>query len=623
MADQIYKVRDPEGNIREISGPAGASDNDVIAKAKELFAKIPDKSKVDQIPGMRPQQPAPQQDRVFTNPFMRALSDVGSAVIETPVTLATGALGGLVGQVAGVGASLLSPELGTQKGVQIGQQTAKKIAEMLTYQPRGQGAKDVLETAEPVLQNLSAIPIPTLQAAGATAKPMAQALMTYGQAGAQQVAKTPALIAETLRNRQAPTMSGIGAASVSDANLRMARALELPAPIKLTKGQAEKTFEQQRFERETAKNPELGGQLRQRAIEQNDQILKNFDIFGEQTGSEQFGNLRAIGEIVDKVIVDKSNKAKADIKTAYDNARASGEMRELIPYKQISDYIDSHNPTVRTRLAPVINSVKQDLKMNDPDGTGLISINALEDIRQNLGKQIQPGTPNMPYGIEIKKLIDATTENTGGDVYQAARALRTNYSNEFKNVGIINKLLSTKPGGKDRAIALEDVFNDSILKGSLDDVQNVSKTLQTAGDSGKQAWQELQGQFVKNIKDEVTKSVVTNTAGKPIVSPAALDRLVKNLDSDGKLDFMLGKKVAQSIRTLNETTKNALVSVPEAVNYSNTASVVLAALDTILSASTGLPAPVLTGGRYLTKKIKERQTGKKIAEALSYGEQEQ
>jgi hypothetical protein len=396
--------------------------------------------------------------------------------------------------------------------------------------------------------------------------------------------------------------------------------LELPAPIKLPKGQAERTFEQQRFERETAKNPELGAELRQRAIEQNDQILKNFDIFGEQTGAQQSGNLRAIGEMVDKALVDKSNKAKAEIKTAYDNARASGEMKELVPYNQVADYIDSQNPTVRTKLAPVLNSVRQDLKMNDPDGTGFISINALEDIRQSLKKQMQPDTPNMPYGIEVKKLIDATTENAGGDVYKEARALRTKYSDEFKNVGVINKLLSTKPGVKDRAVALEDVFNHSILKGSFDDVQNVSKTLQTAGDNGKQAWKELQGQFVQHMKDEVTKSVQTNTAGNPIVSPAALDKLVKNLDADGKLDLMLGKKGAESVRTLNETTKNALVSVPEAVNYSNTASVVLAALDTILSASAGLPTPILTGGKYVAKKIKERQTGKKIVEALSYGE---
>ena len=38
MATQIYKVRDPSGAIREIEGPAGATDDQVIAKAKELFA---------------------------------------------------------------------------------------------------------------------------------------------------------------------------------------------------------------------------------------------------------------------------------------------------------------------------------------------------------------------------------------------------------------------------------------------------------------------------------------------------------------------------------------------------------------------------------------------------------
>lgn len=37
METQIYKVRDPSGALREISGPAGATDEQVIAKAKELF----------------------------------------------------------------------------------------------------------------------------------------------------------------------------------------------------------------------------------------------------------------------------------------------------------------------------------------------------------------------------------------------------------------------------------------------------------------------------------------------------------------------------------------------------------------------------------------------------------
>ena len=41
MATQIYKVRDPSGAIREIEGPSGATDDQVIAKAKELFAAMP------------------------------------------------------------------------------------------------------------------------------------------------------------------------------------------------------------------------------------------------------------------------------------------------------------------------------------------------------------------------------------------------------------------------------------------------------------------------------------------------------------------------------------------------------------------------------------------------------
>lgn len=37
METQIYKVRDPSGALREIKGPVGATDEQVIAKAKELF----------------------------------------------------------------------------------------------------------------------------------------------------------------------------------------------------------------------------------------------------------------------------------------------------------------------------------------------------------------------------------------------------------------------------------------------------------------------------------------------------------------------------------------------------------------------------------------------------------
>jgi hypothetical protein len=53
MADQIYKVRDPSGAIREIKGPAGATDEEVIAQAKTLFAAPAPTQQNTGIPGER------------------------------------------------------------------------------------------------------------------------------------------------------------------------------------------------------------------------------------------------------------------------------------------------------------------------------------------------------------------------------------------------------------------------------------------------------------------------------------------------------------------------------------------------------------------------------------------
>jgi hypothetical protein len=96
MADQIYKVRDPQGNIREIRGPAGASDAEVIAQAKRLFAasqQTAPSAPPGQIPGAGsyvapPAAPAGPTTRQrvaqIIGPTIEGLGTVGGAALATP-----------------------------------------------------------------------------------------------------------------------------------------------------------------------------------------------------------------------------------------------------------------------------------------------------------------------------------------------------------------------------------------------------------------------------------------------------------------------------------------------------------------------------------------------------------
>ena len=79
MADQIYKVQDPQGNIRQISGPAGASDDEIIAQAQKLFAGTEQTqaptSKAGKIPNLQALLPTEQESSMpgiqmgITDPF--------------------------------------------------------------------------------------------------------------------------------------------------------------------------------------------------------------------------------------------------------------------------------------------------------------------------------------------------------------------------------------------------------------------------------------------------------------------------------------------------------------------------------------------------------------------------
>jgi hypothetical protein len=318
----------------------------------------------------------------------------------------------------------------------------------------------------------------------------------------------------------------------------------------------------------------------------------------EQTGAEVADptQMRQVGKIVDEALVNTFDKKFNAYKQAYAKADTAGETLQEVPYQNIIDFINQKTPTMRQKLDPILDSVAESLKMNDPTGKGTISIRALEDVYQQVGKV--KGSPNAK---ELKTLIDQATEGAGGDLYRTARAQRKQLAKEFENVSRVDKLLGTKAGYTDRQVAYEDIFKHVVLDGSLEEMRTVTSLLKKAGPEGRQAYAELQGQTIQHLKDLLTKG--------DQMSFKNFNTAVKQLDYDDKLTYMFGKKGRQEIVDMRDALKDILVKQPGAVNYPNTAGAVLRGLE-------GLEAIRMPLAKQAAEFARGKQVTKRLEEAL-------
>ena len=581
----------------------GTPDFETVSRAyRAMRAETPPEtlsgSLVERIPGGAPQRVAEIKSGLLASvPKLYSPLDIGEAAL----TMGTGALAGLAGSVAGVGRTLTGGKFGTQEGIQQGQETARKVGQALTYRPRREGAQDITRAAGDVI---SASKIAGL--GPAEALPLATMAGPAMQQVRQGMRSVPVATADDL--------VGVGAAAVPTSTIRAERAAALPVPIKLTKGQATRSFADQQFEREAAKSPTVGEPLRVRFAEQNRQIPQNLEFFADQTGAEA-GSLRAVGQIVTEAIAGKAKSRKGQIDAAYIAARTAGETQAPVNTAPLRTYLDANKPQAIN--AGVLASTDAHLQALTKKTGGVISINDIEEIRKGVGVAGGKDATNAHFARELKDVIDKMTEGVGGDKYKYARRLRTQYAREFENVGIIDRLMSTKPGTQDRAIAFEDVFDRAIMRGSLDDVRAVRRTLQTAGPEGQQAWRELQGETIKYLQEEITKNAQRDIYGNPVVSAAQFNKIVTGLDKDGKLDFLFGKQGAQKVRDVRDLSLDVLTSPPGSVNTSNTAAALAAMLDTVSMMTTGVPVPVATLGRIAISTVKEAKQRKAVQEALN------
>jgi hypothetical protein len=520
---------------------------------------------------------------------------VGAAP-ETAARMIYGGLTGIAAAPIGLGAEILT---GTPK-----EQVARKITGLGSNVPISPAAQANLESLGAVTSGLPAAS-PLIGQAGQVAQGV-NALAARATPAAQRAVQT---VQNALVRTPEPQMSGGGAALTQEALLRAERAQRQGIP--LTKGEQLQSLAQQQLEQDLLKSnkPQLVAPLTNLKQQQQEAIGRQFQKLTEATGSTVADvdpiYLRDVGKIVDAPLMAEYKKSIDNYRSKYNAADNAGETLQEVPYQSLVDYINQQTPTTRTSLAPILQDTLEQLKINDPNGTGSISIRALEDVYQNIGKKAQPGTPNSTYGKDLKNLIDQTTEGAGGDLYKEARAARRQFAKEFEDVGAVAKLVGSK--GEDRLVRLSDIFDKVVLGSTKEDVQHITSLLKRAGPEGQQAINELKGQTVQWLKGQAT-------GVNGITKFDNFRKAVDKLEREDKLTELFGKDGREQILDLRDTVRDATVKQPGAVNYSNTASALMRGLENIALRVPGAKTVAELRQDYKTKKqAKEAATFNALA----------
>ena len=567
-------------------------------------------------------QPQPQTQPYKEPTFGEKLIGAG----ETGLTLLTGGTTGLAGTVGGAitGAyeEVKSGQFGTPEAARRIEQRAALGGQQYTYAPRTQAGQEQVEMLGRVGSEL--IPIAPVMPSGLFSQGAKQAIVAPIQRGVSTVRSA----FQEAPSAQAMRQSG-GAAATAMPLVRSTTAENLPVPVTLTKGAATREAGQLAFEKEQMKS-ELGAPLRQRVEQNNLEVLQNFDALMEMTGAKaaQTGFAGTGNKVID-ALSQGWQGAKAKTNAAYTKAENAGQLQAPVKLDSLADYINQNMP--ESSVAPIINVAKNkgiQLGVFEQLDDGTIralpaDLKNTELLRQSIGKTIGIEPTNKKFGSELKQVIDASTDGVGGDLYKQARALREQQARKFEGRAIVANLLTKVKGKDDPKIEASEVFQKSILNGSPEEITFLKRVLYTSGKDGQSAWKEVQGSTINHIQEVATSGVGTDSMGRKIVSPAKLNDAITALDKNGRLDIVLGKGKAQTIRDLNEVLQYVQTVPPGTlVNTSGTAGTILLAITEVGGglAFTGLPIPVLAGIRYANQFVKDRKLKARIEDALKKGD---
>jgi hypothetical protein len=530
-----------------IKNADAANDSESVQKLSDYLKTMPAEGKPAVAAAPKPEPKSELQ---------KAGHDLGAGIEgvgELGLTGLTGAVGTVSGGLAGIGqtANRLLRGDSLDDSLAKGGATTRAVRDKLTYEPKSDDGKELAHTVSLPMKVASELLGEGGEKAGSLVGPKtAAAGRTIGE-----VIPEGAAAALGARALKTPLKE---AAPVAGKDYSPLRNMSKPEADRFysmkdqgvdpTLGNVTRDPAQVRFEQQTAQT-EAGARLDQRHREQDTALLGSIEKLKKgETGKNEADT----GRSVRGALESKAAAKKQDINQKYDKARAAGETKEMIDTTSLGEYFKR---TEADAIAvPELNAMKTAFEtLQKKNEHGQISIDDLELLREKAGKLQQRDGSVKTYMGEIRDGIDKMTEGKGGDLYKAARKSRFDYGTEFEEHRGVGNIVD-KSTRTDLLTAAEDVFNKTVIGGSIDELGQVVSSLRTAGKeqmpAATQALKDLQTRTIDHLSEAATR----NSKGDRInFSPAGMKKAMTDI-GDERLNLLLGK---EAVNELKKTLRNA------------------------------------------------------------------
>jgi len=390
-------------------------------------------------------------------------------------------------------------------------------------------------------------------------------------------------------------------AASPEAMIRVARAQSLQHPVTLTKGGASGNFADQQAESILNMSPVEGEAIRAHNATINKAITDNLKSVATNQ-KPAVTNTYDVGKSVQTSLSKAEDASLTKVGQLYNTADATAGGQLVDPAPIIARLMRHQDDILvdndaRPALAMISRLKRLGLATVDNDGNILPTGNMMTAeqamaLYKAANQSYVQGANSSRHLADFKRGILESLENTAtaggtsiGSDFKAATAAFKEHVKKYDNPKMVSALLRVTKGTDDPVIASEQVLDKIVMKGSIDDINNIKATLMSSDKSVRkealQAWRNMRAATANFLLEKAYIGNSVNVAQDRVVSGNNILNAVKSLGGGGtaknealgwtKIETIMGKKTANELKNIVQVSLDATRKVNGAATTSGTA----------------------------------------------------